>query len=92
LPPVYTGPTPANPFGGNTFDIFDVLERTEAETPAQMAAPVVLEPEPADVGPGSEPVQAEGDPTGGCGYAHRAGTGDWCRTGGNAVGSRVGGE
>jgi ribonuclease E len=61
LPPVYTGPTPANPFGGNTFDIFDVLERTEAETPAQMAAPVVLEPEPADVGPGSEPVQAEGD-------------------------------
>ena len=28
-----------------------------------MAAPVVLEPEPepADVGPGSEPVQAEGD-------------------------------
>ena len=61
LPPVYTGPTPANPFGGNTFDIFDVLERTEAETPAQMAAPVVMEPEPADVGPGSEPGQAEGD-------------------------------
>jgi len=30
LPPVYTGPTPANPFGGHTFDIFDVLEQAEA--------------------------------------------------------------
>jgi len=29
LPPVYTGPTPANPFGGHTFDIFDVLEQAE---------------------------------------------------------------
>jgi ribonuclease E len=30
LPPVYTGPTPANPFGGHAFDIFDVLEQAEA--------------------------------------------------------------
>jgi ribonuclease E len=60
LPPVYSGPTPANPFGGNTFDIFDVLERTESEAPAQTAAPVASEPEPADVGSGSESVQAQG--------------------------------
>jgi ribonuclease E len=60
LPPVYSGPTPANPFGGNTFDIFDVLERTEAEAPVQIAASVVSEPKPADVGSESETVQAEG--------------------------------
>ena len=30
---MYSGPTPANPFGGHTFDIFDVLEQAEAATP-----------------------------------------------------------
>ena len=34
LPPVYTGPTPANPFGGQTFDIFDVMDQAEAAAPA----------------------------------------------------------
>ena len=45
LPPVYTGPTPANPFGGHTFDIFDVLDRVEATaaTPVPVGA---VEPEP----------------------------------------------
>ena len=38
LPPVYSGPTPANPFGGQTFDIFDVLEQAEAATPVFAAA------------------------------------------------------
>ena len=33
LPPVYSGPTPANPFGGHTFDIFDVMEQVEAAAP-----------------------------------------------------------
>jgi ribonuclease E len=28
--PVYIGPTPANPFGGQDFDIFDALEQAEA--------------------------------------------------------------
>ena len=28
-PPAYTGPTPADPFGGAPFDIFDILERAE---------------------------------------------------------------
>ena len=55
LPPVYAGPTPANPYGGHTFDIFDVLEQAERTTqsePAPAAEPVILaapepEPEPA---------------------------------------------
>jgi ribonuclease E len=47
--PAYAGPTPANPFGGQAFDIFDVLEQAEAQaaaaaTPAA-ALPVVIEPE-----------------------------------------------
>ena len=55
LPPVYAGPTPANPYGGNTFDIFDVLEqaeRTSSPDPQPVAEPFVLaepEPEPAPV-------------------------------------------
>ncbi|MGH7042915.1 MAG: Rne/Rng family ribonuclease, partial [Acetobacteraceae bacterium] len=46
LPPVYAGPTPANPFGGQMFDIFDVLEQAEARavaappTAAPLAAPL----------------------------------------------------
>jgi ribonuclease E len=30
--PHYSGPTPANPFGGQAFDIFDVLEQAERST------------------------------------------------------------
>jgi ribonuclease E len=60
LPPVYIGPTPANPFGGQAFDIFDVLEQAEASAAVRQeltepmirqepAEPVVLQslPEPA---------------------------------------------
>ena len=32
LIPVYTGPTPADPFGGGVFDIFDVMEQAELAT------------------------------------------------------------
>jgi ribonuclease E len=42
LPPVYRGPTPANPFGGHGFDIFDVMERVEETA----AAPTRPEPAP----------------------------------------------
>jgi ribonuclease E len=35
-PPAYTGPTPADPFGGQALDIFDILERAEM---AEAAAP-----------------------------------------------------
>jgi ribonuclease E len=47
LPPIYTGPTPANPFGGQDFDIFDVLERAERQTERPMAAISERAPEPA---------------------------------------------
>jgi ribonuclease E len=38
LPPVYAGPTPANPFGGQVFDIFDVMEQVEQVEAARAAA------------------------------------------------------
>ncbi|MGC8477285.1 MAG: Rne/Rng family ribonuclease [Acetobacteraceae bacterium] len=49
LPEVYIGPTPANPFGGQAFDIFDVLEQAEARaldsTPPAPPAPPESVPE-----------------------------------------------
>ncbi|HET9019710.1 MAG TPA: Rne/Rng family ribonuclease, partial [Acetobacteraceae bacterium] len=53
LPPVYTGPTPANPFGGHAFDIFDMLE--QAEGISQRPAEPATAPEP---GVTIEPVLA----------------------------------
>ena len=41
-PPVYAGPTPADPFGGGAFDIYDVMEQAEqraAATPPIQHAP-----------------------------------------------------
>jgi ribonuclease E len=43
LPPVYAGPTPADPFGGRAFDIFDVMDQVER---AAEAAPAPR-PQPA---------------------------------------------
>jgi ribonuclease E len=59
---IYTGPTPANPFGGHAFDIFDVLDRTEPE--AAHAAPAAEAPEPAvERSPEAAPaVMAEAEP------------------------------
>ncbi|MBV8615469.1 MAG: ribonuclease E/G, partial [Acetobacteraceae bacterium] len=59
--PAYVGPTPADPFSGQAFDIFEALERSEAEAPAAPALPRVIEPEVApepvpDIAP--EPVTA----------------------------------
>lgn len=50
VPPVYTGPTPADPFG-NTYDIFDMLEQAQqAALSAQQPPPrPVAVPEPARV-------------------------------------------
>jgi ribonuclease E len=39
LPPVYAGPTPADPFGGQAFDIFEVMERAETAQAAPAPAP-----------------------------------------------------
>ncbi|HEY1933311.1 MAG TPA: Rne/Rng family ribonuclease [Acetobacteraceae bacterium] len=49
LPPVYIGPTPANPFGGHAFDIFDVLEQAEAQAAARPEPAPVIESVPAPV-------------------------------------------
>ena len=43
LIPVYTGPTPANPFGSQAFDIFDVIDQVEQNAAAARSA----EPAPA---------------------------------------------
>jgi ribonuclease E len=42
--PVYTGPTPADPFGGGVFDIYDVMEQAEARAAAAPPQP----PPPAE--------------------------------------------
>ena len=60
VPPVYIGPTPANPFGGQAFDIFDVLEQAEANAAARHdpPQPVVqyFEPAPAQPAPAFGPM------------------------------------
>ena len=38
--PAYTGPTPADPFGGGVFDIYDVMEQAEARAAAPLAPPL----------------------------------------------------
>jgi ribonuclease E len=45
LQPVYAGPTPADPFGGRAFDIFDVMDQAEraAETKPAPRAPSAAE-------------------------------------------------
>ena len=70
-PPPYTGPTPANPFGGDAFDIFDMIDLAgEESTPLQavplqaaplqaaplQAAPLQAGPVPASAGDAPMPV------------------------------------
>src|SRR6202020_3111963 len=38
LLPVYAGPTPADPFGGRAFDIFDVMDQVERQAEAMPPA------------------------------------------------------
>jgi ribonuclease E len=48
-PPVYAGPTPANPFN-NTYDIFDMLEQAEQaaiQAPVVKQVPIMAAPAPA---------------------------------------------
>jgi ribonuclease E len=42
--PAYSGPTPANPFGGEVFDIFDIMDRVEEVRPAPAAMPAPAAP------------------------------------------------
>ncbi|WP_367160361.1 Rne/Rng family ribonuclease [Kozakia baliensis] len=53
--PVWVGPTPADPFGGGSFDIFDVIEQAEFE---QVSAPH-HEPASAPVTPEKVEVHVE---------------------------------
>ncbi len=66
-PPVYTGPTPANPFGGHTYDIFDMIDRaTEEPAPAAASAldippvpqPAAAPPPTPEPAPMSQPEPA----------------------------------
>jgi ribonuclease E len=66
LQPVYAGPTPADPFGGRAFDIFDVMDQAERAAEARPAprAAVAAEivnnaaPEPEASNPEPEPALA----------------------------------
>jgi ribonuclease E len=66
LQPVYAGPTPADPFGGRAFDIFDVMDQVERAAEAKPApragftAEIVnnTAPEPETSNVESEPVAA----------------------------------
>jgi ribonuclease E len=52
LPPVYLGPTPANPFGEHAFDIFDVMEKVEQLAQPTTVTAIPVQPEP----PSQEPA------------------------------------
>ena len=66
LLPVYAGPTPADPFGGRAFDIFDVMDQAERAAEAKpapraaIAAAIVNtaapEPEVSNAEPAPEPA------------------------------------
>ena len=43
-PYVYTGPTPADPFGGQAFDIFDIMDEPETPAPASPEPPPIVPP------------------------------------------------
>jgi ribonuclease E len=68
LQPVYAGPTPADPFGGRAFDIFDVMDRAEREAEAQPASRTAAAAEianngaPEPEGAATEPVVAAVEP------------------------------
>ncbi len=69
--PAYTGPTPANPFGGDVFDLFDMVDEAELPQPsrrpdveaihAEAVAPVEAAP-PAEGLVAEEPVAAAAPP------------------------------
>jgi ribonuclease E len=66
--PAYRGPTPADPFGGAGFDIFEVIERAEQSRRFEPTPPLAEASEPhaaaippvAEQAEAAEPVQTEG--------------------------------
>jgi ribonuclease E len=61
--PAHVGPTPANPFGGDVFDIYDMMDQDHAPPPAPVSPPaakIVAEAaRPAEVPPAPEPAVEE---------------------------------
>jgi ribonuclease E len=55
LLPAYAGPTPADPFGGQAFDIFDVMDQAERAAEAQPASRTTAAAEIVNDG-GPEPI------------------------------------
>jgi ribonuclease E len=67
LQPVYAGPTPADPFGGRAFDIFDVMDQAERAAEAKPAARAEPAAEAADAAEivnnsAAEPAPQSGEP------------------------------
>jgi ribonuclease E len=70
--PAYVGPTPADPFGGQTFDIFDVIEQQalQAATPRPIAeppsppvlSPTMPSPTASPVAEAALPLEPEAEP------------------------------
>jgi ribonuclease E len=60
IPPVYIGPTPADPFGGGAFQLFDVVQ--QAEQQPLLPAPFYTPPLPLPEDPAAEPVEASVEP------------------------------
>ena len=59
-PVPYAGPTPADPFGGHAFDIFDVMDQAErGASPQSPAMPAAMDMSPAagPVAPGPLPAE-----------------------------------
>jgi ribonuclease E len=74
LQPVYAGPTPADPFGGRAFDIFDVMEQAEraaesrpasrtgsAEEIVNLSPPEISAPSPDATDTAAQPIAVEAD-------------------------------
>ncbi len=57
--PAYTGPTPADPFGGQVFDIFDMMDQADERLPPPVSAPPTPEPPPDVADPARPAVEAD---------------------------------
>jgi ribonuclease E len=63
LQPVYAGPTPADPFGGRAFDIFDVMDQAERAAESRPASRAVSEEAIVSANaPEQEVTDAEAEP------------------------------
>jgi len=60
LLPVYAGPTPADPFGGRAFDIFDVMDQVERQAEAAPTARAISAAEIVNIS-GPEPEASTAD-------------------------------